>query len=94
MNGRNEKLKATTRKADGSSDEMAAKDELAAKYRTAMDKYKHRRQEMKQLQDELDVLENSLDDVLGERDHLHSRHSAVVSKLRSLDSDTTAQEVC
>ncbi|XP_005105331.1 coiled-coil domain-containing protein 39 [Aplysia californica] len=68
MNGRNEQYRKSFNKITDSSDEMDEKRQLDEQMRAVMDKYKYKRRQIRELQDDLHTMSSTLDNLTRDED--------------------------
>ncbi|XP_060558012.1 coiled-coil domain-containing protein 39-like [Ruditapes philippinarum] len=68
MNNRNETYRKSFNKVTDASDEMEEKQQLDEQMRAVMDKYKYKRRQMRELQEDLQTMSNTLDNLNRDED--------------------------
>jgi len=68
MNGRNEQYRKSFNKITDASDEMDEKHQLDEQMRAVMDKYKYKRRQIRELQDDLHTMSSTLDNLTRDED--------------------------
>ncbi|KAI8772472.1 coiled-coil domain-containing protein 39 [Biomphalaria glabrata] len=68
MNGRNEQYRKSFNKITDTSDEMDEKRQLDEQFRAVMDKYKYKRRQIRELQDDLHTMSMTLDNLTRDED--------------------------
>jgi len=68
MNGRNEQYRKSFNKITDASDEMDEKHQLDEQMRAVMDKYKYKRRQIRELQDDLHTMSSTLDNLSRDED--------------------------
>lgn len=68
MNGRNEQYRKSFNKITETSDEMDEKQQLEEQMRAVMDKYKYKRRQIRELQDDLQTMSTTLDNLNRDED--------------------------
>lgn len=68
MNNRNETYRKSFNKVTESSDEMEEKQQLDEQMRAVMDKYKYKRRQIRELQEDLQTMSNTLDNLQRDED--------------------------
>ncbi|XP_046566299.1 coiled-coil domain-containing protein 39-like [Haliotis rubra] len=68
MNSRNETYRKSFNKITETSDEMEEKQQLEEQMRAVMDKYKYKRRQIRELQDDLQTMSNTLDNLARDED--------------------------
>nr|KAG5697900.1 hypothetical protein BaRGS_026838 [Batillaria attramentaria] len=68
MNGRNEQYRKSFNKITETSDEMEEKTQLEEQMRAVMDKYKYKRRQIRELQDDLQTMSTTLDNLNRDED--------------------------
>lgn len=68
MNGRNETYRKSFNKVTETSDEMEDKEQLEEQLRAVMDKYKYKRRQIRELQEDLQTMSNTLDNLSRDED--------------------------
>lgn len=68
MNGRNEQYRKSFNKVTDASDEMEEKHQLDEQMRAVMDKYKYKRRQIRELQDDLHTMSSTLDNLTRDED--------------------------
>ena len=92
MNGHNQKYRDSLRKVDAESDDLATKEHLEGQLRTALDKYKHKRRELRIKQEELDGMQQELDACRNELDNSRMQHSMMQGELHNLQQELDDQD--
>ncbi len=70
MNNRNETYRKSFSKVEQSSDEYAERQKLEEQLRATMDKYKYKRRQIKELQDDYQTMESTLQSLINEEQKL------------------------
>ncbi|KAK2144272.1 hypothetical protein LSH36_772g01071 [Paralvinella palmiformis] len=68
MNGRNETYRKSFNKVTETSDEMEDKEQLEEQLRAVMDKYKYKRRQIRELQEDLQTMSNTLENLSRDED--------------------------
>ena len=92
MNGHNQKYRNSLRKVDAESDDLATKEHLEGQLRTALDKYKHKRRELRIKQEDLEGMQLELDACRNELDKSRYDHSMMQGELQNLQQELDDQE--
>ena len=93
MDSRNGKFKQSFRKMDDSSNEVQRKKKLEAQYRTALDRCKHKRRELRELQEELQALQEALAAVQREEAAAQKQLDAAEAAAALADRELADQQV-
>lgn len=70
MNSRNETYRKSFSKVEQSSDEYAERQKLEEQLRATVDKYKYKRRQIKELQDDFQTMETTLETLMEEEQQL------------------------
>ena len=93
MDSRNGKLKQSFRKIDDSNSEVQRKQKLEVQYRTALDRCKHKRRELRELQEELQALQEALAAVEREEATARKQLDAAEAAAALADRELAEQQV-
>ena len=89
MNSRNETYRKSFNKVDESSDEFEEKHRLEEQSKAVMDKYKYKRRQIRELQDDLQSMETTLESLTADEGALVEVIDEKQSKVSCLVGDST-----
>lgn len=92
MNGRNEQYRQTVRRAGGEGDDMDEKERLEGQLRTALDKYKHKRRELRSHQEELTALTQTLNEISEEDSYHRDEVNRLAANADRIDRELSEQQ--
>ncbi|XP_059163653.1 coiled-coil domain-containing protein 39-like [Physella acuta] len=93
MNGRNEQYRKSFNKITESSDEMDEKRQLDEQMRAVMDKYKYKRRQIRELQDDLHTMSMTLDTLTRDEDAYVAMIEDKKNKISLLNKDIEDQRI-
>ncbi|KAK7484760.1 hypothetical protein BaRGS_00024045, partial [Batillaria attramentaria] len=91
MNGRNEQYRKSFNKITETSDEMEEKTQLEEQMRAVMDKYKYKRRQIRELQDDLQTMSTTLDNLNRDEDAYVSMIEEKKNKVLQLNKELEDQ---
>ncbi|XP_046349187.1 coiled-coil domain-containing protein 39-like isoform X1 [Haliotis rufescens] len=91
MNSRNETYRKSFNKITETSDEMEEKQQLEEQMRAVMDKYKYKRRQIRELQDDLQTMSNTLDNLTRDEDAYVDMIEDKKNKILQLTKDLEVQ---
>ncbi|KAH9509024.1 Coiled-coil domain-containing protein 39, partial [Bulinus truncatus] len=91
MNGRNEQYRKSFNKITDSSDEMDEKRQLDEQFRAVMDKYKYKRRQIRELQDDLHTMSMTLDNLTRDEDAYVAMIEEKKSKISQINKEIDDQ---
>ncbi|PVD18338.1 hypothetical protein C0Q70_20887 [Pomacea canaliculata] len=91
MNGRNEQYRKSFNKITETSDEMDKKQQLDEQMRAVMDKYKYKRRQIRELQDDLQTMSTTLDNLNRDEDAYVGMIEEKKNKILQLNKDLDDQ---
>jgi len=92
MNGRNETYRKSFNKVTDTSDEMEDKQQLEEQLRAVTDKYKYKRRQIRELQEDLQTMSNTLDNLTRDEDAYIELIGEKQNKTLQLNRDTEDQQ--
>eukprot|EP00040_Diaphanoeca_grandis_P030201 m.178126 g.178126 ORF g.178126 m.178126 type:complete len:946 (-) comp31925_c1_seq1:27-2864(-) len=92
MTGHNQKWRQSLRRADAEDDDVAAKEHLERQLRTTLDKYKHKRRELRLQQEQLDLVQQDLARNAADIDTTNASLSSLVGETQNLQRELDDQE--
>ena len=93
MNGRNETYRKSFNKVDEMSDEFEQKQRLEDQMRAVMDKYKYKRRQIRELQEDLGSMQNTVDDLTSDEQGLVQVITEKQAKVSNLHKEMDEQKV-
>eukprot|EP00794_Sanderia_malayensis_P011047 gene11047-12212_t len=92
MNNRNETYRKSFSKVEQSSDEYAERQKLEEQLRATMDKYKYKRRQIKELQDDYQTMERTLQSLMNQEQSLMQVYENKTHQVVSLKKELQDQE--
>lgn len=96
MNGRNETYRKSFNKVNETSDEFDQKNQLEEQMRAVMDKYKYKRRQIRELQEDLGAMQNTFDklqtDEQGLVEVIDEKQSKVTNLQKELDDQKSKKD--
>ncbi|KAK6195619.1 hypothetical protein SNE40_001008 [Patella caerulea] len=91
MNGRNEQYRKSFNKITETSDEMEDKQQIEEQMRAVMDKYKYKRRQIRELQEDLQTMSGTLDNLVRDEDAYVEMIEDKKNKVLQLNKDLDEQ---
>ncbi|XP_013414029.1 coiled-coil domain-containing protein 39-like, partial [Lingula anatina] len=92
MNGRNEQYRKSFNKVTDSSDDMEEKAQLEEQMRAVMDKYKYKRRQIRELQEDLQTMSHNLDTLTRDEDAYIEMIQDKQNKILQLNKEMDEQQ--
>lgn len=92
MTGKNHKFRQALRKVGESDDDAMEKERLQAQHRSVMDRFRHKRRERNQLQEEVEKLRESVAQMDGNLDQLRTEVGHTAAVIANLDAELAEQK--